>query len=129
MVWMLNWCTRWGAHWHYLTNTAVPSMYIGDLALCQLNLTTCCNWDHTISVLLTTVHNCALINCIYLLTLPQIRLLLTTVHIYKLYIVQFPFTAVMLLIGRQQGHLPCKNNIHKSLCFVLYNHEMHTTRK
>ena len=35
-----------GRHWHHLANTAEPSMIDGDVALCQITLTT-----STISVL------------------------------------------------------------------------------
>jgi len=32
----------WGAHWRHLKNTTEPFMCIGDAALCQITLTTCC---------------------------------------------------------------------------------------
>ena len=31
----------WGAHWRHLKNTTEPSMCGGDVALCQITLTTC----------------------------------------------------------------------------------------
>ena len=33
---------RWGAHWRHPVNTAEPSTYGSDAALCQLTFTTCC---------------------------------------------------------------------------------------
>ena len=34
-------CVVWGAHWRNLTNTTEPSVCGGDVAFCQLTLTTC----------------------------------------------------------------------------------------
>jgi len=31
----------WGAHWCHLANTTEPSICGGDVALCQITLTTC----------------------------------------------------------------------------------------
>jgi len=31
----------WGAHWRHLVNTTEPSMFGGDVAFCQITLTTC----------------------------------------------------------------------------------------
>ena len=43
---------------------------------------------------------------------PHIRLLLTTVRIYKLYLLAYlltkPFSALTLLVGRQEGYPACK---------------------
>jgi len=33
-----------GAHWRHLANTTEPSMCGSDAALCQIALTTCCNY-------------------------------------------------------------------------------------
>ena len=33
----------WGAHWRHLKNTTKPYMCVGDAALFQITLTTCCS--------------------------------------------------------------------------------------
>ena len=44
---------------------------------------------------------------------PEIRLLLTIVHVYKLYLLTYlllyAFSALTLLAGRQEGHPACRN--------------------
>ena len=49
-----------GAHWRHLANTIEPSMCDGDVALCQITVTTsCCRWqgrhDDTTTTKTTTV--------------------------------------------------------------------------
>ena len=49
--------------------------------------------------------------CNPFLTTPQIRRLQTTVHVYKLYLLTYlliAFSALMLLVGRQEEHPACK---------------------
>jgi len=45
-------CIRRGAHWRHLANTIEPSVCGGDMALCQITLTTCYLFDTILDLLL-----------------------------------------------------------------------------
>ena len=45
----------WGVHWRHMANTTEPSVCGGDAALCQITLTTCSHWPHTMTTFLISV--------------------------------------------------------------------------
>jgi len=111
----------WGAHWRHLKNTTEPSMFGGDVALCQITLTTC-DWLMHFSA----KHSIAIVILSLRLPLPPHHLLLhwrvmpipdwhkTTHYILKTFLYYTHSSAVHRLISstkRKCFSKPNANNV------------------